>query len=197
MKQTLKNAICLFYKGACLFTILIGSLHARGQQAQNSVDTGFSFAIYGDSRSMMYFPYKADQEQQVHKLLVDMFSLVFPAKVSEEVVNKHVRITYDPKSGELLQIVQPFASASEVMTLKIDKGWVTEASVEDTKLLPGVSRTMYRMAGGHWVTEQIVKEVKSGRASFVLNNGDLVWWGQSGKQTFREPLLEIISKTNP
>jgi hypothetical protein len=36
----------------------------------------------------------------------------------------------------------PFASKTEVMTLTVDKGWVTEASVEDVKLLPGVHRTM-------------------------------------------------------
>jgi hypothetical protein len=38
----------------------------------------------------------------------------------------------------------PFDTASEVTTLKFDKGWVTEASVEDVKLLPGVHRTMFR-----------------------------------------------------
>ena len=40
---------------------------------------------------------------------------------------------------------------SEVTTLKFDKGWVTEASVEDVKLLPGVSRQMFRLEGGDWV----------------------------------------------
>jgi hypothetical protein len=39
----------------------------------------------------------------------------------------------------------PFASKAEVMTLTVDKGWVTEASVEDVKLLPGVHRTMFRL----------------------------------------------------
>ena len=28
------------------------------------------------------------------------------------------------------------------MTLTVDQGWVTEASVEDVKLLPGVHRTI-------------------------------------------------------
>ena len=31
------------------------------------------------------------------------------------------------------------------MTLTVDQGWVTEASVEDVKLLPGVHRTMFRL----------------------------------------------------
>jgi hypothetical protein len=42
----------------------------------------------------------------------------------------------------------------------VDKGWVTEASVEDVKLLPGVQRTMFRLQGGEWVTREIVKDVQ-------------------------------------
>ena len=62
-------------------------------------------------------------------------------------VQKDVKLTYDPATKELVQMVMPFMTASEVTTLKFDKGWVTEASVEDMKLLPGVSRTMYPSAG--------------------------------------------------
>jgi hypothetical protein len=43
------------------------------------------------------------------------------------------------------------------MTLTVDKGWVTEASVEDIKLLPGVHRTMFRLQGGEWVAREIVR----------------------------------------
>ena len=50
------------------------------------------------------------------------------------------------------------------MTLTVDQGWVTEASVEDVKLLPGVHRTMFRLQGGDWVAREIVKDVQSGRA---------------------------------
>jgi hypothetical protein len=46
------------------------------------------------------------------------------------VVQKHVKLTYDPATKELVQIVMPFDTASEVTTLTLDKGWVTEASVE-------------------------------------------------------------------
>ena len=46
---------------------------------------------------------------------------------------------------------------SEVMTLTVDKGWVTEASVEDVKLPPGVHRTMFRLQGGDWVAREIVQ----------------------------------------
>jgi hypothetical protein len=44
--------------------------------------------VYGDSRSMMYLPYKSDQEADARQLMVDMFDLVLPEKVSEEVIKK-------------------------------------------------------------------------------------------------------------
>ena len=69
--------------------------------------------------------------------MVDMFELVLPAKVAPEVVAKDVKLIYDPATKELVEMVMPFMTASEVTTLKFDKGWVAEASVEDTKLLRG------------------------------------------------------------
>src|SRR5713101_8274169 len=108
---------------------------------------GFSFAAVGDTRPMMYLPSKEGQPD-LTKFFVEMFGLVMP-----------------------------FESKTEVMTLTVDKGWVTEASVEDLKLLPGVHRTMFRLQGGVWVTREIVKDVQSGRAKFVINSGDVVWWG--------------------
>ena len=68
-----------------------------------------------------------------------------PDRVAEEVVKKYVRMTFDPGTKELIQVVMPFVTKTEVMTLTVDKGWVTEASVEDIKLLPGVHRTMFRL----------------------------------------------------
>jgi hypothetical protein len=73
--------------------------------------------------------------------------------------------------------------------LTIDKGWVTEASVEDVKLLPGVRRTMFRLHGGEWVAREIVKDVQSGRAKFILNTGDMVWWGKQGPTPSEKALL--------
>ncbi len=102
--------------------------------------------------------------EDARRLMVEMFDLVLPEKVSEEVVKKYVKLTYDPASHELVQIVMPFDTRSEVTTLTLDKGWVTEASVEDVKLLSGVRRTMFRLQGGEWVAREVVKDVKSGRA---------------------------------
>jgi hypothetical protein len=76
--------------------------------------------------------------------------------------------------------------------LTLDKGWVTEASVEDVKLLPGVRRTMFRLQGGEWVAREVVKDVKSGRAKFVLNTGDMVWWGKQGRTPSENPYWKLV-----
>jgi Calcineurin-like phosphoesterase len=165
---------------------------ATAQPVARPADSGFSFAVYGDSRSMMYLPYKAEQEAEARKLMVEMFDLVLPEKVSEEVVQKYVKLIYDPTTKELVQMVMPFDTRSEVTTLTLDKGWVTEASVEDVKLLPGVHRTMFRLQGGEWVARQVVRDVKSGRARFILNTGDMVWWGKQGPEPSENPYWKLV-----
>jgi hypothetical protein len=165
------------------------------QQVARPADSGFSFAVYGDSRTMMYLPPKEAQKEEAIKLMVEMFNLVMPEKYAEEVVRKDVKLTYDPATGELVQIVMPFMTRSEVMTLTVDKGWVTEASVEDVKLLPGVRRTMFRLQGGDWVVHEIVKSVQSGRAQFVVNSGDIVWWGNQGRTVFDSPYWKRVDQT--
>jgi hypothetical protein len=165
---------------------------ATAQPVARPADSGFSFAVYGDSRSMMYLPYKAEQEAEARKLMVEMFDLVLPEKVSEEVVQKYVKLIYDPTTKELVQMVMPFDTRSEVTTLTLDKGWVTEASVEDVKLLPGVHRTMFRLQGGEWVAREVVRDVKSGRANFILNTGDMVWWGKQGPEPSENPYWKLV-----
>jgi hypothetical protein len=123
-----------------------------------------------------------------------MFDLVLPEKVAAETVNKAVKLIYDPATHELVQVVMPFSTKSEVTTLTVDKGWVTEASVEDTKLLPGVRRTMFRLQGGDWVAREIVNSVKSGRAKFILNTGDMVWWGKQGPTPSQNPYWKLVNE---
>ena len=167
---------------------------ATAQKASLPGGSGFSFDVYGDSRSMMYLPYKSDQEAEARQLMVDIFSLVLPERVSAEMVDKHVKLTYDPSNNELVQVVMPFMTASEVTTLTLDKGWVTEASVEDVKLLPGVHKTMFRLQGGDWVAREVVKDVKSGQATFILNTGDLVWWGKQGNKPSDNPYWKLVNE---
>src|SRR5215510_12558002 len=164
---------------ATLATLAIQSQAVTAQESKPTAESAFSFAAYGDSRPMMYLPLKEGQPD-VSKLFVEMFGLVMPEKYAEEVVKRDVKLIFDPGTKELIKVIMPFESKTEVMTLTVDKGWVTEASVEDVKLLPGVHRTMFRLQGGEWVAREIVKDVRSGRARFVINSGDVVWWGNQG-----------------
>jgi hypothetical protein len=143
---------------------------------------------------MMYLPLKEGQPD-INKLFVEMFGLVMPEKVAEQVVKKYVKLIFDPVTKDLVKAVMPFESKSEVMTLTLDKGWVTEATVEDVKLLPGVHRTMFRLQGGDWVTREIVKHVQSGRARFVINSGDVVWWGNQGRTVADSPYWKRVNDT--
>jgi len=189
IKSHLKSVIC-----AIGVTLALSALNMHAQQAGKPANSGFSFEVYGDSRSMMYLPYKQDEEPQARTLMVDMFELVLPAKVAPEVVAKDVKLIYDPSTKELVEMVMPFDTASEVTTLKFDKGWVTEASVEDVKLLPGVSRTMFRLEGGDWVAKDVVANVKSGRAQFIVSTGDLVWWGRQGGKPSDNPYWKLVNE---
>ena len=53
-------------------------------------------------------------EAEACKLMVEIFSLVLPQKVSEKMVNDHVKLTYDPVTKELvqMQMVMPFLTSS-------------------------------------------------------------------------------------
>ena len=143
---------------------------------------------------MMYLPYKEGQPE-LNQLFVEIFGLVMPEKIAVAVVKRDVKLIFDPVNKELVKVVMPFESKSEVMTLTLDKGWVTEASVEDVKLLPGVHRTMFRLQGGDWVAREIVKDVKSGRAKFVVNSGDVVWWGNQGRTIADSPYWKRVNDT--
>jgi predicted phosphohydrolase len=175
---------------------LVANAQAQTTTAQAPVSTGdgFSFAAVGDTRPMMYLPLKEGQPD-LSKFFVEMFGLVMPEKVAEAVVAKDVKMIFDPVTKDLIKVVMPFASKTEVMTLTLDKGWVTEASVEDVKLLPGVHRTMFRLQGGEWVAREIVKDVQSGRARLVVNTGDAVWWGNQGMTISDSPYWKRVNDT--
>jgi hypothetical protein len=186
-QEQIKNAAI-----AVLCVLLLPGANVHAQTATPAKESAFSFAVYGDSRSMMYLPYKSDQEAEARDLVVDMFELVLPEKVAAAVVKKDVKFIYDPATHELVEMVMPFMTHSEVNYLTVDKGWVTEASVEDVKLLPGVRRTMFRLHGGDWVARGVVNAVKSGQARFVLNTGDMVWWGKQGGKPSDNPYWKLV-----
>jgi hypothetical protein len=186
--KTLLSA-CVVLVGAIAALLLLGAKDTVAQEAER----GFSFAAYGDSRPMMYLPYKQGQPE-LHKLLLDLFGLVLPEKVAEEVVKRDVKLTFDPVTKDLIQIDMPFATKSEHTRLTLSQGWITEASVEDVTLLPGVRRTMFRLEGGTWVAREIVHQVKAGRARFVIDSGDVVFWGHQGRTINESPYWKRLNE---
>ena len=92
-------------------------------QAQTTAaSAGFSFAACGDTRPMMYLPFKEGNPDLV-RLFVEMFGLVMPEQVAEEVVKRDIKMIFDPATKDLIQVIMPFMSKTEVMTLSVDQGW--------------------------------------------------------------------------
>src|SRR5262245_63997346 len=85
-----------------LFALVAGPAAAAegGTPAKKSA-SGFSFAVYGDSRSMMYLPYMETQKEEATNAMVDMFELVLPEKVAAGVVKKDVKLIYEPATKVL------------------------------------------------------------------------------------------------
>ena len=191
MKKSVRIVLAL---AAVVILLELTGSATRAQEQPRPAKGEFTFAVYGDSRSMMYLPYKQAEEAEARELVVDMFELVLPAKIAPGVVKKDVKLIYDPTNKELVEMIMPFDTASEVTTLKFDKGWVTEASVEDVKLLPGVHRTMFRLEGGDWVAKEVVANIRSGRAQFIVNTGDLVWWGKQGGKPSENPYWKLVNE---
>src|SRR5580765_8621516 len=128
MKTNVKNILFKAATACVLAMFALGTGCATAQTpkpASQSASAAFSFAVYGDSRSMMYLPYKSDQEAAARDLMAEMFELVLPEKVAEEVVQKDVKLVYDPATHELVEMVMPFMTHSEVTYLTVDKGWIT------------------------------------------------------------------------
>ena len=155
---------------------------------------GFKFVAYGDSRSMMYLPYTEDDLDKIQASLTSLFALVLGQRVALQIIQKDVKITFDDTTGMIATIEMPFITKSEVARLTFDNGWVTEASVEDIKLAPGVETVMYRNYGGDWVGDQVAREVADGGARFVLNSGDVVWWGGQGKTLQDSPYWQRMDR---
>lgn len=179
-----------------LTMLAIVAAFALGTAGTAAAQSGkpFTFLAYGDSRSMMYLPYTKADTAIIHSSLVQIFSLILGERVAEELVKRDVRLGFDSKSGALTMVEMPFLTKSEIARLNFKDGWVTEASIEDIKLAPGVHTVMYRQGGGDWVAKEVVREMKSGGPKFVLNTGDVVWWGAQGRTLEDSPYWQRMNK---
>src|SRR5262245_8123919 len=129
MRRQFRTSILKVAEMIALLLVVVTSAHAQAQapaqtpppaktSAPGAPPKAFSFAAYGDSRTMMYLP-PTDGQPELARLFVEMFGLVMPEKVAEEVVKKDVKMIFDPKSKELIRIIMPFMTGSEVMTLTV------------------------------------------------------------------------------
>jgi hypothetical protein len=80
---TKKTLGCARLVGVTMIVSVAGFSAAGGDRPGNETDL-----CRGNSRPMMYLPYKSDQEADARQLMVDVFDLVLPEKVSEEVLKK-------------------------------------------------------------------------------------------------------------
>jgi hypothetical protein len=53
---------------------------------------------------------------------------------------------------------------------------------------------MFRLEGGQWVAREVVRDIKGGNASFLINTGDLVWWGSQGDKPSDNPYWALVDK---
>ena len=53
---------------------------------------------------------------------------------------------------------------------------------------------MFRIEGGQWVAREVVNEVQRGKARFLINTGDLVWWGKQGASPSENPYWTLINE---
>jgi hypothetical protein len=53
---------------------------------------------------------------------------------------------------------------------------------------------MYRAAGGDWVAREVVKDVQTGQADFIVSTGDLVWWGKQGDKPSESPYWKLVNE---
>ena len=111
--------------------------------------------------------------------MVDMFELVLPSNVAAAVVKKDVKLTYDPATKELVQMVMPFIP-QRGDHVDDGQGLGHGGLGRGRETAAGCARAMFRLHGGDWVAREVVKDVQSGRARFILNTGDMVWWGKQG-----------------
>ena len=184
-----------FWNFVCttILALLVAAAPMFGNQAYAQDSHSFSFVAYGDSRSMMYLPYKKADTAKIQGLVSQLFALILGEKIALELVKKDVKLTFDPETEMLTDIEMPLYSKSEVARLSFRDGWVIEASVEDTKLAPGKHFTMYRNFGADWVANGVVRELTEGDAKFVINAGDVVWWGYQGKTLKDSPYWQRMN----
>lgn len=180
-----------FSRASILIPVLLTTLSVA-QTPKSPAQSAFSFDVYGDSRSLLFLPYMQNQEAEARKYLAGVYELMFSEEQAVEKVQTQAKFTYDPATHELLQIDTPLHG--KLYHLTFNKGWVIEASVEDPQAMPGVRLNLFRLYGGDWVAREVVRDVKEGRAEFIVNTGDMVFWGKQAGKPSGNPYWSLVNK---
>src|SRR5512132_460193 len=100
MKHTQRTTkLCsVLFASIALFALVAGPAAAAEKitPAKKSA-SGFSFAVYGDSRSMMYLPYMDTKQEEETKEIVDISKCVSPENIATKIIKKNVKLTYKTK----------------------------------------------------------------------------------------------------
>ena len=90
-----------------LFATTSAQAQAQTTPSPGPGGSGFSFGAYGDSRPMLYLPIGNDAQPDLTKIFVELFGLVMPEKIAEEVVKRDVKTIFDPVTKELIRVIMP------------------------------------------------------------------------------------------
>ncbi len=82
--------------GATILALAAAAAPTSGNQAYAQEANGFSFVAYGNSRSMMYLPYKKADTAKIQGLVSQLFALILGENIALELVEKDVKLTSIP-----------------------------------------------------------------------------------------------------
>lgn len=142
-------------------------------------EKGFSFVVFGDSRSPGYIPYGKAQEGHIRDSLKQI--LLYTSGSSTAV--DEIKLDFK-KNGELKRVILPLGQGI-VQTHYYEKGW--------PDLIVRGGTVVMRSKGREWVFKNVVRALKQGEKnpqkgpSFCLNTGDMVYWGLQGTSLEESP----------
>ena len=145
-------------------------------------DESFSFIVFGDSRNTVYLPYNSKQINKIEDIFDQMTMYAYGPDAAVE-----KEMSFDPETKKLDWYKYWPKGAPEEYELTILKnGW-------PHKIMKGPKAdVILRAEGQKWVYNQVLLEMKNNTGPsrnplFVLNTGDMVYWGYQGKTLKKSP----------
>ena len=154
-----------------IFIIIQFSLIAK------TTDDSFSFIAMGDTRPDVYLPYNEKTEEELLPI------------VERAHLNWKHDIVYDQNDdleklvltrGDTTQIIYYFKYYWPQNIVLYQKGKKSEQ--------------IYANEGNKWVSSNVAKEMNSGKYSFIVHTGDLVFYGLQGNTLLTSPYWQRVQK---